>query len=188
MSTTSKDCRRSLLGRRLVASFVFWSVYVALPVGRQRPVEAWWLSARFSPTATTYESLPVTKLDPSWVKVSFLDYDILPRDSQDDVGWMRRDGFVFRVDNFFVLKGATNRVSTGVYEDRTGRRGRFLLVLQKSTGGGWQVAFLHKEPGEAGFSVLRRKSGNLYWGTCLQCDEFVRLVMKHGRFTIEPVQ
>jgi hypothetical protein len=117
--------------------------------------------------------------------MSVLDYDILPREAGSDLEWMRRDGFVFRVDNHFARQGLEDRALTGVYQDAAGRKGRFLLVLQRHDRQQWAVGFLHKEVGEAGFSVLTRKATGLYWGTCMQCSEFSRLVLKDGKLELE---
>jgi len=98
---------------------------------------------------------------------------------------MRRDGFGFQVDDYFKQEGLSDRELCGVFEDRNGRHGRFLLVLQRPKNGPWKVAFLHRELGEAGFSVLVRRPGGLFWGTCLQCEEFSRLRLKQGSFRLE---
>src|SRR5580693_7476276 len=114
---------------------------------QDKPLEAWWLHATFRPTETTYESLPVTEIDPSWVGIAMLSYALLPPEARADLGWMRRGGFDFTVTDFFKRTSVTDRATTGVFEDREGHKGRFLLVLEKPKDGRWKVAFLHKESG-----------------------------------------
>jgi hypothetical protein len=152
---------------------------------QEKPAEAWWLNASFSPAQETYESLPVSEINPDWVKITVLTYDSLPPQAKEDSGWMRRDGFGFQVDDYFKQEGLSDRELCGVFEDRNGRHGRFLLVLQRPKNGPWKVAFLHRELGEVGFSVLVRRPGGLFWGTCLQCEEFSRLRLKQGSFRLE---
>jgi hypothetical protein len=151
---------------------------------QDRPIEAWWLHATFSPTETQYESLPVSAIDPKWTKIAILSYFSLPPDAKEDIRWMQEDGFVFQVDDYFRPDEMSDRELCGVFEDREGHRGRFLLVLERPKVGDWKVAFLHQELGDAGFSVLRRAKG-MFWGTCLQCDEFSRLRMKQKHFYLE---
>ncbi len=152
---------------------------------QEKPAEAWWLHADFAPSATAYDSLPVSEINPEWVKVTVLSYASLPSEAKSDIEWMRRGGFGFQVDDYFKQKGLSDRELCGVFEDRNGRKGRFLLVLEKPQDGRWKVAFLHKEMGEAGFSVLVRKSNGLFWGACMQCEEFSRLRLKQGSFHLE---
>ncbi len=152
---------------------------------QEKPIEAWWLNATFTPSQTAYESLPAKKINPNWVKMSVLSYALLPPDAKSDLGWMRRDGFVFQVDNYFKRQGVADRGLCGVFEDQAGRKGRFLLVLERTGTGPWRVAFLHQQAGEAGFSVFYRKGTRLYWGMCMQCDEFSRLRVKEGKLHLE---
>src|SRR5215472_12769512 len=77
-----------------------------------RPVEAWWLNATFQATETSYESLAVTDIDSTWVRMSALGYASLPAEAQSDLGWMRRDGFVFVVDTVSKRPGIIDRAVT----------------------------------------------------------------------------
>jgi hypothetical protein len=163
--------------------FIVFAQFVL--TAQNKPIEAWWLRATFLPTQTAYESLPVSAISPDWVRISILSYDSLPPDAKNDLGWMRRDGFKFQVDNYFKREGLADRVLCGVFENRNGEKGRFLLVLEKAKEAQWRVAFLHQELGEPGFSVLVQKSRGLFWGTCMQCDEFSRLGAKRGAFYLE---
>jgi hypothetical protein len=172
------------LARRLLI-LAFGVIAGCVLQGQEKPLEAWWLNAMFTPAQTAYESLGVRDINPEWVKMSVLSYANLPPEAKADLGWMRRDGFVFQVDNYFKRKGLVDRELCGVFKDRAGREGRFLLVLERAAKGPWKVAFLHQEGGKAGFSAFARKPGGLYWGTCMQCDEFSRLQVKNGKFELE---
>lgn len=169
---------------KLTAVAVVLFVACAL-VAQDKPVEAWWLHATFTPTETHYESVPLSAINPEWVKITILSFASLPADAKEDLDWMHRDGFRFQVDDYFKQRGMSDRVLCGVFEDRSGRKGRFLLVLQKPKDGGWKVAYLHRETGEPGFSVLVRKPNGLFWGTCMQCEEFSRLRVSRGSFELE---
>jgi hypothetical protein len=154
---------------------------------QNKPVEAWWLRMAFVPDKTSYESLQGSSINPNWVRFSILDYSALPPEAGPDLPWMRRGGFQFRVDNYFRWKGRIDRELCGVFQDRAGKRGRFLVVLQRTGEGPWSVAFLHQEFGGAGFSILRRNPRGLFWGTCMQCEEFSQLRMtRTGGFSLEP--
>jgi hypothetical protein len=113
----------------------------------------WWLTATFEPRQTQHLSLRASEIDPGWVALSPLDAGALPADAAGD-SWMKRDGFRFSWEGR-LHKGRTTRIATGVYKAQDGSTGRFLLVLEKPARGSWQVKLLHKEDGEAGFSILR---------------------------------
>jgi hypothetical protein len=161
-------------------------VFTSSTLGAQeKPVEAWWLTVTFTPSETGYESLPVSEINPNWLKLTILNYDSLPPDAQPDLGWMHRDGFHFQIDNYFKRRNLEDRELCGVFEDQLGQKGRFLLVLERIKKGSWKVAFLHQEIGEPGFSVLVRKPSGLFWGTCMLCEEFGHLRQKNGKFYLE---
>ncbi len=183
-STTRRGASFSRSTKALL-TLALGSIATCTSWGQQKPIEAWWLNATFTPSQTAYESLAVKAINPAWVTMSVLTYASLPPDAKSDLSWMRRDGFVFQVDNYFKRTGVADRELCGVFEDQAGNKGRFLLVLEKTGAGPWKVAFLHQEAGEAGFSIFARKSTGLYWGTCMQCGEFSRLRAKDGKFHIE---
>jgi len=180
--------RQSESGRRTIKALLtlaFGLIVTCVGQAQQKPIEAWWLNATFTPSQTAYESLPVKEINRDWVKMSVLSHALLPPDAKPDLKWMRRDGFVFQVDNYFKRPGVVDRELCGVFEDQAGHQGRFLMVLERTGAGPWRVAFLHQEPGAAGFSVLVRRASGLYWGTCMQCDEFSRLQRKEGKLYLE---
>jgi hypothetical protein len=146
--------------------------------------EAWWLQAVFPVRNTGYDSLKAEYINVAWTKMSVLSYASLPNIASPDLSWMHKEGFTFETDNFFRRPSVTDKEICGVFEDKSGRQGQFLLVLEKSGSDSWNVAFVHEERGTAGFSVFVRKSGKVYWGTCLQCDEFGQLFLKDGKYSL----
>ena len=130
---------------------------------------AWWLTERFKPAATAYEGLSARDIHPAWARFSVLTYAMLPPAARADVAWMRREGFAFEKDGDFNGDGRSDRALAGVYRDKAGRTGRFLLVLERQ-GDKWRKAFLHTEPGTPGFSIVTGPPGEVHWGTCMECD------------------
>jgi len=153
-------------------------------VAQDKAEEAWWLTATFMPKQTEYLSLRASDIDPSWVALSPLDMKALPKDAASDLEWMKRDGFRFSWDGK-LNEGRSTHIATGVYKAQDGSTGRFLLVLVKSTSGNWQVKFLHKEPGDPGFGILRITKSGMYWGTCMLCDGFRRIVVGKDSYRLQ---
>lgn len=152
---------------------------------QEQPLEAWWLKSTFTASQTAYKGIAVAAIDPNWVKMTVLSYEILPEDSKSDLDWMRKDGFEFVKEGQFSRKGLLEHVAVGVFEDRSGKGGRFLLVLRQDGAKGWSKLFLHQEVGERGFGVLVSKAGNLYWGTCMLCGNFRKLTISESGATLE---
>jgi hypothetical protein len=148
----------------------------------EAPAEAWWLNSTFEPAQTEYAGISASEIHPDWVKLTVLSYELLPAVAHGDLVWMKGGGFVFVKEGHFGDKSVVRRAAAGVFRDRSGHVGRFLLVLQHGTNESiWKKVFLHQEIGEAGFSVLVSKQGLLYWGTCMQCGEFRRVTIgRHG--------
>jgi hypothetical protein len=147
--------------------------------------KAWWLTAAFEPTQTEYLSLRASEIDPDWVALSPLDTTALPEDAARDLVWMKRDGYRFSWEGS-LHKGRTTHIATGVYKAQDGSTGRFLLVLEKPTHGSWQVKLLQKDPGEPGFSVLQINEKGMFWGICMYCDYFNRIVVGRDSYRLRP--
>jgi hypothetical protein len=111
----------------------------------------------------------------------------MPTEAKADFGWMRKKRFAFQVDQYFKRPGLEDRELCGVYETRDGKRGRFVLVLERRPGSSWKAAFVEQLPGEPGFSVLLRTRKGLLWGRCMMCDgDFEPLVLKKGKYYLDP--
>jgi hypothetical protein len=176
------------------ARIVMWIISLALlsfvplassaAFAQDKPEEAWWLTATFVPDQTELLSLRAAEIDPAWTALAPLDVAALPKDAAGDLDWMKRDGFRFSWDGK-LPEGRSAHIATGVYAARDGSTGRFLLVLTKPASGGWQVRLLHKEPGDPGFSVLRVTRSAIYWGTCMLCSGFRRIIAAKDSYRLQ---
>jgi hypothetical protein len=164
--------------------FSFLPVVSSAAFAREQAEEAWWLTATFVPNQTEYLSLRATEIDPSWTALSPLTLAALPKDAAGDLGWMKRDGFQFSSDRT-LPDGRSIHIAAGVYRAQDGSMGRFLLVLTKPTSGNWRVKLLHKEPGDPGFSVLRATKSGIYWGTCMLCSDFRRIIADKDSYRLQ---
>jgi hypothetical protein len=146
---------------------------------------AWWVTARFTPSQTAYGNLRIADINPSWDKLLVLDDASVLAQAKPDLVSMSRDGFAFQVNNFFKRPGISDREITGVYQDKSGHSGRFLLVLERAGTGPWKVAYLLPVEGNAGFSVLYRNGETLSWSFCMYCDGGSRLTFRGGQYRLE---
>jgi hypothetical protein len=170
-----------IINQALFSSFAIAS---SAAFAQDKAEEAWWLTATFVPNQTEYLSLRAAEIDPSWTALAPLNVQTLPKDAAGDLDWMKRDGFRFSSDRM-LSDGRSIHIAVGVYKARDGSLGRFLLVMTKPTGESWQVKLLHKEPGDPGFSVLRTTKSGTYWGTCMLCSDFRRIVADKDSYRLQ---
>src|SRR5262245_61277056 len=140
-----------MLGKTFLAGFLL--CVATSGFSQERALEAWWVETKFTANQTTYEGIDVATIDPTWSKITILSYELLPAEAKSDLGWMRKDGFSFVKEGHLGSKRFVDRAVVGVFEDRSGKGGRFLLVLRRDKLGAWRKLFLHQEVGDLGFSV-----------------------------------
>lgn len=133
---------------------------------------AWWLRAQFRPIEREIRGIPVTGLDPSWQFASELRKDLLVKEvlGEDGSAQMENYGLHFIRSGDFNKDGVEDLALVGVYQDRTGTRGNFLVVLTKADTGGWRKVFLKSWPGKASFLALGLNGNKLPLWSCMGCD------------------
>lgn len=150
-----------MLRRRTVQTIV-WPALLALCIGPSvavaAGVPAWWLSARFSPTETSIEGIPVEQIDPRWTKALLLKKELLPDEGQAYLDRLVPHGKdLFERVGDFNADGILDKAVVGVYADDGGQFGRFFLILTQTATGGWKKAFVLRWgalPDVPGFSKL----------------------------------
>jgi hypothetical protein len=144
---------------------------------------AWWVTATFEPRAELVEGLPVRDLDGSWVRASVLRTTDLPAEAQEKREGPEAYGFSLALETDLDGDGNAERAVVGVFRDRSGEAGRFLLILGRSKPGAqWTKRALFSETGIAGFSAIAVKGRTLHWVTCFDCDTGCEIQYRWWRF------
>lgn len=147
--------------------------------------EAWWVTARFEPREAAIEGISLRDLDGSWVRASVLRTADLPTKATDPGERVEDYGFQLALHADLDGDGQPEKVVVGVFQTRSGERGRFLLILGKSARAGtWTKRTLFAEPGTPGFSAVRLQDGRLVWVTCFECDSACEVLYRAGRFRL----
>jgi hypothetical protein len=161
----------------------------ALPsqeVAGQGPAPAAYLGARYTPTETHIESIPVSAIRPSWSHVLILRRDNQPPDVLREVGANQFYGAQFEVAADLDGDGRDERAVVGVYRTVNNDFGRFLLILDHADGGGWRPVFTCAFLGDPGSSILFRRpaaeTGRAHFlhAFCMQCDVLVDVFWDQG--------
>jgi hypothetical protein len=129
----------------------------------------WWSDALVAPEGAEVEGLAVRSIDKTWVAAVALRADQFPVESRrasaspgETLG-----GFTLTAD--LNRDHAAEKAVVGVYRDRSGETGRFLLIL-KNSANGWRKKAVFTQPGEAGLSLVFLSQGELVWAGCVECD------------------
>jgi hypothetical protein len=154
------------LHRMLVALALLSTIATASAV-----TYAWWLLIEYEPETTQVESIGVSELESSWVLAEALTKAAVPPEELDDFQKnYEPDGYKFSMEGDFNADGKRDRAVVGIYKDKSGKGGRFLLIVTEATRGKWVKSFLSPAPGRSGFSILRMEGNELVWYLCMGCD------------------
>lgn len=139
-------------------------------VGPESAQEAWWLRIEFEPTQEAIRGIPVAQLDASWVQATELNKDLVPKQLLQESGGDRMAAAKqeFSRSGDFNRDGVTDEALVGVYRDKQGNRGKFLLIISQREGR-WEKLFLETDPSRAGYSALGLQGDNLTLWSCMEC-------------------
>ena len=153
-----------------------WALLLAASLSCQTRTRAkvitaspWWLTARFQPTATDIQGLPLRQIDSSWTGALVLSPAVMPPEAAGYLAQPAASSARFELNGDFNGDGSADRVLVGVYRNAD-TVGRFMLVLARR-GDKWERADLLTMPSEAGFSVLTQRADTIHWWMCMECDD-----------------
>lgn len=138
------------------------------------PAAAWWVTRSFPADGAAVRGVAVASIDPSWRAANELDDARLRATlSSDEYAAIAAGGFSQS------LTDGANTLVVGTYRTDAGG-GRFLLGIA----GGKVIARL-TDPGEAGFSTLKRQGNAIHWYKCMECDDYDVIVRSGSGYAAE---
>jgi hypothetical protein len=165
---------KEILMKRIVAAALFACLSTAAQAqdfATTKPgKEAWWLRTSFNPMHTQVRGIPVAKIHKDWCKATEFTLDRIPRrllDEDETEKAIKQYGFSFAVEGQFDRSKATQVALTGVYETCAGKKGSFLLILDKDT---QKIRFVDATPGDNQFAILTGDKKDVVIMYCLECD------------------
>jgi len=144
---------------------------------------AWWVLADFHPFTTEVRGIPVSKIRKGWCKATEFRKDLLPREfAIDKSGKDALEGYSFAVEGSFDGSAVKQVALVGVYEECSGQRGRFFMILDQPKIGPPRIRFLDAFQTENQFGMLELMKGNtlLLW-SCMDCDGYAKLTWDRKR-------
>ncbi len=141
--------------------------------------EAWWVIAEFHPFTTEVRGIPVSKIRKNWCKATEFRKELIPRELlfENGADAMEDAKLSFALEGRFDGSATKEVALVGVYQECSGRKGRFLLILDQLPGGKARVRFVDAVPTDHQFGALEAAKDNtiVAWG-CMECDD--RSVLK----------
>jgi hypothetical protein len=152
------------------------------PAGAEQPFvttkgdlkkEAWWQIADFHPFTTEVRGIPVGKIKSNWCKATEFQRDLIPKAllNQDGVDGMTAYKLSFVVEGRFDGSATKQVALVGVYQECSGQKGRFLLILDQPVGGQPpKIRFVDAERTEHQFGALSVNGKSIVLSSCMECD------------------
>ena len=158
---------------------IFW-VGIA-PVSGQQPfvtIEgdlnhvAWWVVADFHPFTTEVRGIPVGQIRKNWCKATEFQRDLIPKNLllEGGVDTMKANKLAFAVQGHFDGTKTKQVAVVGVYQECSGQKGRFILILDQPRGGQPKVRFVNATPTAHQFGALSVRKDNSMAAACMDCD------------------
>ena len=174
--------------RRLLfaVGFGLLTVGCTADTSQSTATEAWYLRATFEARDENIEGLHVRTIDPNWERASVLRTIDVPREAKETGDRPEDHGFSFALDADLDGDGTPERAVVGVFRARSGKPGRFLLVLGRSQNAGAMTKkALFTDTHGVGFSAIGMRDGRVRWVTCFDCDSWCDLIFQRSRYRLE---
>jgi hypothetical protein len=143
----------------------------------ERGYGTWWLDAEFHPFTAEVRGVPANKIKRTWCKATEFRKDLLPKEIViEENGGDSMEGYSFALEDNFDGSARKQIALVGVYEDCSGKTGRFFMILDQPVVGRPKVRFLDTLETPHQFLALKSedKEITVYWG-CLECDNITTL-------------
>jgi hypothetical protein len=145
---------------------------------------AWWLLAEFHPFTTEVRGIPVSQIRKNWCKATEFRKDHIPKELivVNGTDEMEEAKLSFTLEGHFDGSATTQIALVGVYEECSGQKGRFILVLDQpaNVNRKAKIRFVSAVPTDRPFGVLSQGEDNSIaaWA-CMACDN--RAILKWDR-------
>jgi hypothetical protein len=134
---------------------------------------AWWAIADFHPFTTEVRGIPVGQIRKNWCKATEFRKDLIPKEIlfEQGVDEMEDSKLSFALEGHFDGSANTQTALVGVYEECSGQKGRFILMIDQPNGDKPKIRFLNAVKTDRQFGALAKGDDNtiVAW-SCMDCD------------------
>lgn len=144
--------------------------FVRIEDGRKNV--AWWVVADFQPFTTEILGIPANQIQKNWCKATEFRKDLIPKELiiEQGIDSMEANKVAFSVEGHFDGSLTKQVALVGVYQECSGQKGRFVLILDKPIRGKPIVRFVSAVQTDRQFGALGKGEGNslIVW-SCMEC-------------------
>lgn len=144
---------------------------------------AWWVIADFQPFTTEVRGIPANQIRKTWCKATEFRKDLIPRQLLFENGTdeMEAAELSFAIEGHFDGSPMTQVALVGVYQECSGKKGRFILIVDRPADGlprirptktrPPKIRFVNAAETDRQFGALAKgKDNTLVAWTCMECD------------------
>lgn len=134
---------------------------------------AWWVVADFHPFTTEVRGIPVSKIRANWCKATEFRRDLIPEKFlvENGVDLMKASNLAFAVEGHFDGTRTKQVAMVGVYQECSGQKGRFILILDQPQREQPKIRFVNAVPMPHQFGALSiGKDNSIVAAACMDCD------------------
>src|SRR5262249_42974341 len=136
----------------------------------------WWDLDDFQPFTTEVRGIPANQIRKTWCKATEFRKDLIPRELIFEKGsdQMQEAELSFAVEGHFDGSAMTQVALMGVYKECSGKKGRFILIIDRPEGGGSpKIRFVNAVQSDRQFGAFQKgKDNTLVAFTCMECDNY----------------
>jgi hypothetical protein len=147
-------------------------------INGDRKYAAWWVVAEFHPFTADVRGIPVRKIRKNWCKATEFRKDLIPKKLlfEGGVDAMEASKLSFALEGHFDGSPTKQVALVGVYEECSGQKGRFLLILDQPPSGPPKVRFVDDVLTANQFGALSLgKDNSITEWACMDCDNMAVL-------------
>jgi hypothetical protein len=134
---------------------------------------AWWGLADFEPFTAEVRGIPASQIRKNWCKATEFRKDLIPRELLFENGSDEMDQaqLSFALEGHFDGSPMTQVALVGVYQECSGKKGRFILIIDRPAGGPSGIRFVNAVETDRQFGALAKgKDNTLVAWACMECD------------------
>jgi hypothetical protein len=136
---------------------------------------AWWVLADFQPFTAEVRGIPAGHIRKNWCKATEFRKDLIPRELLFENGSdeMEQAQLSFAMEGRFDGSLSTQVALVGVYQECAGKKGRFILIIDRPAGGPPKIRFVDAVETDRQFGALAKgKDNTLIAWACMECDNY----------------
>lgn len=140
--------------------------------------EAWFLRERYEAQGKFILGVSIEKIDQSWADAEILSLEKLCQEGRAEMP--NRPEYSFQADYDIDRDGINEKLAVGIYKDRAGHSGRFLVALKPSSNGALMPFGVVKADEPRFTAIVKGKDGEPVWAFGIDSSDAATIAWNKG--------